>query len=413
MSHLDAENLVVGTEVAGYEIQGELGRGSMAVVYRAIQKNLDRPVAFKVLTRKLASNEEFVGRFFNEARAAASLTHPNIVQAYDAGIVDDNIYYFAMELVKGETLLDRIERKDKISLEDGLGIALHIASVLAYGWDHQQLTHGDIKPENIMLNQHGQAKLADFGLAKVVGHDYDGDGVMLTPHYGAPELIRGRNGEQLYSADIYSFGATLYHMFAGNPTFLEDDPQKVMKLHLYDDVKPLHKVQPAIPVPLSKFIGKMLEKHAEDRPESWDEVVEKLQEFSDEVIGKSRSYLNSTDAEVVRVQRRSLLLRLSFIALLIAMIFGIWKVIDNNKNPKPSGVIVEQKTIPEREWEKLKADILDNKSSNHDTILAKLTMFAKMYSTKEQPAEFKECLKEYQKNENNSDDTPDPKKKKI
>lgn len=123
MSFGTNRELISGTQVAGYQIEHELGRGAMAVVYLAIQLNLHRRVALKVLADELAANNEFVVRFFNEARAAAALSHPHIVQAYDAGIAEGGIHYFAMEYVEGETLLERIERQGYLRPGPGLQLA--------------------------------------------------------------------------------------------------------------------------------------------------------------------------------------------------------------------------------------------------------------------------------------------------
>jgi len=265
-----------GTIVSGYRIEGELGRGAMAVVYRAIQLNLERAVALKVLAAELAENDEFVVRFFNEARAAAQLTHPSIIQAYDAGVADDDTYYFAMEYVEGETLHDRITREVQMRPTDALAVAVDIADALDYGWQRQRLTHGDIKPENIMVNKLGETKLADFGLAKVTGHDFDGSEIMLTPLYGAPELIRGQRGKGDCRADIYSFGATLYHMLTGAPPFPGENAHEVMQRHLNEDVIPAVEQVPSIPKDLSAYVDGLLAKFPDGRPSDWHSVKQSL-----------------------------------------------------------------------------------------------------------------------------------------
>jgi len=378
------EQLETGTVIAGYRIKSELGRGSMAIVYRAIQVNLERPVALKVLTKEMANNEEFVGRFFNEARAAASLSHPNIVQAYDAGVDNEN-YYFAMEFVKGETVLDCIKRDKFIPLQQGLNIITDIAKVLAYGWENQRLTHGDIKPENIMINEHGQTKLADFGLAKVIGHDYAGTGVMLTPHYGAPELIRGRKNEPPYSADIYSLGATIYHMFSGTPPFPEKDPQKVMQGHLYNKPIPLSQRNPQIPQQVSDFVAKMLEKEADNRPDSWQEIIENIADLKQNIqISKKR--------QKSAKKNRSTLLRILSILLILAIItisikFGKPYL---NKKQTPTTKITES----QKEWNNLKTKL--NIKENPQQALEIL----KTYQTKfpnNLPKEFADTMKQAKK----------------
>ncbi len=270
------EHLEPGTIVADYRIEELIGRGAMAVVYRATQLNLDRPVAFKVLIPELAKDQEFVYRFFNEARAAAAISHPNIIQAYDAGVAEGDVYYFAMEFVEGVTLEEKIRAEGRIRPRVALSMAIDIAGALQYGWEKQKLTHGDIKPENIMLNRNGETKLADFGLAKIAGHDFQGESVMLTPLYAAPERIRGEKNIDECRADIYSFGATLYHMVTGSPPFPGNDPALVMSRHLEDSLEPACRREPAVPRELSDYLARMLAKNPADRPPGWDAVVRAL-----------------------------------------------------------------------------------------------------------------------------------------
>lgn len=272
----EPRQLMAGTVINGYRVERELGRGAMAVVYLATQLDLERPVALKVLSAELAADAEFVARFFNEARAAASMSHPHIVQAYDAGIAEGGIYYFCMEFVDGETLLQRLNRQTRLDAQTCVAMALDIADALNFGWQRQKFTHGDIKPENIMINSHEQAKLADFGLAKVEGHDYDGTDIMLTPLYAPPELIRGERGRKDCRSDIYAFGATLYHALAGTPPYPGDNAQVVLQRHLKEPLEPLRQRYPKAPQWFSDLIGRMLEKDPAKRPQSWGEVIEGL-----------------------------------------------------------------------------------------------------------------------------------------
>ncbi len=273
---ISPENLERGTVIAGYRIEEALGRGAMAVVYRAVQLNLQRSVALKVLTEELAGDQEFVARFFNEARAAAAISHPNIIQAYDAGVAEGDIYYFAMEYVEGETLQTRIVREGRLDVRSALDVALDIAGALQYGWEKQRLTHGDIKPENIMVTSEGETKLADFGLAKVAGHEYAGDGIMLTPLYAPPERIRGEAGGADCRADIYSFGATLHHMLAGTPPFPGEDPTAVMRRHLEEPAPSLRRNAPDTPREVDEYVRRLLAKNPAERPVDWAQVVRVL-----------------------------------------------------------------------------------------------------------------------------------------
>ncbi len=287
MSNQAGTNTILpGAEIAGYRIERELGRGAMAVVYRAIQLNLQRAVALKVLSAELASSQEFVGRFFNEARAAAALSHANIIQAYDAGLTDDGIYYFAMEYVEGETVQDRIRRDGAIPVRTALRMATDIADALDYGWQRQKLTHGDIKPENIMVNTEGETKLADFGLAKVAEHDFAGSDVMLTPLYASPEAIRGELQKGDCRGDIYSFGATLYHMIAGHPPYPGHGTEEVLERHLNEKLTPLSAVASDLPPGVSDFVGSLLEKSAAKRPQDWHSILVALRDLAK---GKTRA----------------------------------------------------------------------------------------------------------------------------
>ncbi len=271
-----------GTVINGFMIEDKLGQGGMGVVYKAKQLNLERYVALKVLSDELARDAEFVERFFKEARAAASLSHTNIVQVYDAGSTLDGIYYFAMELIEGETLDTRISRDGILPQKDAMDIAMKIASALDYAWEKQTLCHGDIKPDNIILNSSGGAKLADLGLAKSIHDETDfKEGIMATPLYAPPELISGDTHRIDCRSDMYSFGATLYHMLSGMPPFSGDDPETVMRKHLNDKPSSLSEVSKEIAPGISRLVDHLLLKNPESRPASWKEVCKSLDKIHD------------------------------------------------------------------------------------------------------------------------------------
>jgi serine/threonine protein kinase len=276
----DEYKLAAGTLIGEFRIERLIGRGAMGMVYRAIQTTLERPIALKVLPRELALNEDFVDRFFNEARAAAAFSHPNIVQAYDAGITDDDVCYLAMEFVEGETLEERIEHEGRLPALAALRIGLDIAQALDYGWKHQHLTHGDIKPANIMITTQNQIKLADFGLAKTGTHKTGGEGIMLTPLYAAPELIQGLASARDCRADIYSFGATLYHALTGMPPFPGEDADEVMQLQVSAPLTPAIERSPDLPRRVSDFLGLLLAKHPDERPHNWEEVISSIKDLT-------------------------------------------------------------------------------------------------------------------------------------
>lgn len=247
----------------------------MGVVYLATQLDLDRLVALKVFSIEDA-DVEAPDKLFNEARAAGALSHANIVQVYSAGRGDSGIGYFAMEYVAGETLGETIKQKTKIAVDTTLRIAQEVADALEHGWRRLSLTHGDIKPDNVMLTQDGVAKLADFGLARAAIYDSDDEDLRLTPLYAAPEMITGEWQSGDCRADMYSFGAMLYHMLVGLPPFPGDDPQDVMHRQVHDRPVPLAVRAPSLPQELSELVDKLLSKNSSDRPESWAAIADQI-----------------------------------------------------------------------------------------------------------------------------------------
>lgn len=266
-----------GTIISGYMIESELGRGAMGIVYKAKQINLERHVALKILSDELSSDMDFVDRFFKEARAAASLSHPNVVHAYDAGATPDGIYYLAMELIEGETLDVMIEREKRLPVGVALNIALKIAAALNYAWNKESLSHGDVKPDNIIVNESGEIKLADLGLAKTRKDEIAEDDLFATPLYAPPEVIRGEVGLIGAKSDMYSFGASLYHMICGEPPFPGEDADKVMNAHVSKQPVPLAAKRKGVNTELSHLVDRLLGKRIEDRPDNWEEIIAALE----------------------------------------------------------------------------------------------------------------------------------------
>jgi serine/threonine-protein kinase len=268
---------VQGDEIAGYTIIRELGRGNNGVVYLARQNMLDRLVACKILLPETAADPGYAEAFFQEARNAAKLSHPNIVQALDVGNVN-GCCYFVMEYVEGEMLETiRIENPARFTPLFMLSIAIQLADALEYAWRSQKMIHGDIKPENIMLKKSsGAAKLADFGVARVAGSQVD-DGLMATPLYVAPEIVLGTADADPRS-DIYSFGVMLYELFCGNPPFIGTAEELVRK-HVSEAPVPVGEAVPGLDWELAAFIDRMIAKSPDERPQSWMEIRDKLQEI--------------------------------------------------------------------------------------------------------------------------------------
>jgi serine/threonine protein kinase len=353
-----------GTMLGGFRIVGELGRGGMGIVYRARQLNLERDVALKVLADDLADDLEFVERFFKEARAAASLNHPNIVQVFDAGRSPEGISFFAMELIEGETLESHIEKAGQLSPKEALKVAVKIAGALDYAWKSQKLTHGDIKPDNIILNNTGSAKLADLGLAKFVHDETTDDGIMATPLYAPPEVIKGEIGSIGFHSDMYSFGATLYQMLAGVPPFPDNAPEIVFRQHLQDTPPSLHSYNDKLSPELVHICEQMLEKDPDQRPESWYSVYQSLKKIREpEVSGKvfhSHMQIEKEESELESENSFfSPIIKIltSLVMLLLIAIAGVFFMKNHKKEDEKNKTIIANPEIVVEKWDKLKKEI--------------------------------------------------------
>ncbi len=273
-----------GEVVAGFQIEEELGRGAMGIVYQARQTNLDREVAIKILSDDSASDEVYVERFFREARAAASLSHPNVVQAYDAGVTEDGIYYFVMEKITGENLELVLNNVGPLNIPQALDVFISVANALSYAWTRNQLSHGDIKPENIIMRLNGKVKLADFGLARrAKDPELADEDIRATPAYAPPEIINGDKDVPGFKSDMYSFGATAYHILIGHEPFVDSDPVKVCAMQLSDIQTPLCELNPNIPKRLSDLVDALMEKDPANRPAAWSDVVDELKAIQREL----------------------------------------------------------------------------------------------------------------------------------
>ncbi len=256
---------LTGKQLGDYRILRRLGQGGMAVVYLAEQTSLRRRVAWKVLRNNLAHDDSYLLRFKNEAQAAASLVHANIVQIHEVGCVE-GVNYIAQEYVQGLNLAQYLLRKGPVDVKTGVNILRQVATALHKSGE-QNIIHRDIKPENIMLSSTGEVKVADFGLARVAQDDevnLTQVGVTMgTPLYMSPEQVEGGGIDP--RSDIYSLGVTCYHMFAGRPPFEGDNALAVAVQHLQKAPPRLEMLRPDLPEALCRIVHKMLAKAPKDR----------------------------------------------------------------------------------------------------------------------------------------------------
>jgi serine/threonine-protein kinase len=254
-----------------YEIMEKIGDGGMAVVYRARDKLLNRPVAIKVLRPEYVMDANFVDSFRKESRAAASLTHPNIVSIFDVG-KDGNVYYIVMELVEGRPLSDIIREKGPLDYRFVLKISEQIASALSVA-HRNNIIHRDVKPHNILITQDGHAKITDFGIARAVtdGTTVNDNTVKGTVHYFSPEQGRGMYMDE--RSDIYSLGIVMYEMLTGQVPFDADNAVAIAVMHMNDRLPQPSKVVPGVPPALEQIILKATEKHQVNRFKNAEEML--------------------------------------------------------------------------------------------------------------------------------------------
>lgn len=267
-------------KLPNFEVLGLLGRGGMASVWKARQVSLDRYVAVKILSASFATDPQDVHRFRMEARAAARLKHPGIVQVYDANF-SDGVYYFVMELVDGYTMGDLLRRKGKVTVEDALIVAESVAVALDYAWSLYQMVHCDIKPDNIMVDSDGTLKVTDLGLCRSLtlvkgGQAGKADEILGTPAYMSPEQVYGSDKLDCRS-DIYALGATLYHMVTGQMLFQGKTDDEMIRCHVDNSQAPdVRKLAPLASPVFALLLEKMLAKDPNHRHRDWKLVLADL-----------------------------------------------------------------------------------------------------------------------------------------
>jgi serine/threonine-protein kinase len=259
--------------IGKYEIVAEIGQGAMGIVYKARDPLIGRLVALKTITSGLSGKPELLERFYQEARSAGALQHPNIVTIFELGTEGD-IPFIAMEFLEGDSLEKIVQRRDELALSKKIGFMAQICSALDYAHKHGVI-HRDIKPGNIMLTKDGTVKVVDFGIARLVDTSRTQTGLMIgTPAYMSPQLLRGERADA--QADIWALGVMLYELVAYQRPFLGDNPAALMWAIISQQPKPLHEVAPGCPAELEEVVGKMLEKEAPLRLQTMEDVLLEL-----------------------------------------------------------------------------------------------------------------------------------------
>src|SRR5436305_187853 len=313
-------------ELGDYELLEEIGRGGQGVVFRARQKSLNRTVALKVISLGQWASKAHLKRFRREAEAAASLDHSGIVPIYEVGERDGSCY-FSMKLVEGGQL-DEVIKREPMPIRRAIELIAKVARTVHYAHEHGIL-HRDIKPGNILLDAKGEPHLTDFGLARLVEsessvtHTLD---VLGTPSYMAPEQAVGNNTAVSSVTDVYGLGAVLYQLLTGQPPFAGGTTYQTIKLLLDTEPRQPRLLNPKIDRDLSTICLKCLEKDPKRRYSSALALAEDLERWlKHEPVQGRRTGLFARAAKWVRRNPTSALLAASFIALIAAVGWDVWK----------------------------------------------------------------------------------------
>lgn len=274
-----------GMVLGGYSLEKLLGKGGMGEVWLATQTSVGRKVGLKILAHGLSKDPEFIARFNQEMKLVAKLDHPGIVSAYEAGF-DKGFYFLATSYVNGATLEAKMDAGKIFSEQEALEIAGKVAEALKYAWNKHRILHRDIKPANIMVEDNGDVKLMDMGISKSLLEDKSltmTGSILGTPYYMSPEQAKAEKDID-HRTDIYSLGATLYHMLTGRFPYNATTSMGVLAMMISENAMPIRDINPKISVKCEKMIAKMMAKDKENRQGSWQEVIDDIEKVVNEKV---------------------------------------------------------------------------------------------------------------------------------
>jgi serine/threonine-protein kinase len=267
---------MIGTVLSGrYRLEAKLGSGGMSTVYLSRDETLDRPVAVKVMHREMSEQPEQLQRFRQEARAVAKLTHPNVVSVIDAG-EDGGHPYIVFEYVKGETLKQRIARVGALDTQEAIAYAIEVARGLSVA-HARNMVHRDIKPQNVLIDEEGRAKLTDFGISRQLeqaGVTATGR-VLGTTDYVAPEQAMGKGADP--RSDIYSLGVVLYEMLVGQVPFHADSQVGVAMKHVNEELPDVQRRRPEASAAVALVVERATAKNPDERYQTIAEMIDDLE----------------------------------------------------------------------------------------------------------------------------------------
>src|SRR6185437_4783127 len=317
--------------VGRYEITGELGRGAMGVVYKALDPTIGRTVALKTMRLDVhgLDAQEMVRRFQNEARAAGVLNHPNIVTIYDAG-EQDGIFYIAMEFIEGTTLHELLAEKRVLATDEVLQLTRQICRGLDYAHSNS-IVHRDIKPANIMITGNGTVKIMDFGIAKSGGQVTNTGQVLGTPNYMAPEQVKGRQLDG--RSDLFSLGVILYEMLTGEKPFVGQNVTTIIYKIVNENPITPRDLDVTVHPGLSAIVTKALAKAPDDRYQTGADLVRDLENYK--LAGPVRTGSTSAITPAPSAPEKTLVLPLRVVAGNTARVAGAAAAPALAKKPVP------------------------------------------------------------------------------
>jgi eukaryotic-like serine/threonine-protein kinase len=318
-------NSMIGTVLSGrYRLEAKLGSGGMSTVYLARDETLDRPVAVKVMHREMSEQEDQLQRFRQEARAVAKLSHPNVVSVIDAG-EDGGYPYIVFEYVKGETLKQRIGRVGALDTQDAIAYAIEVARGLSVAHS-RNMVHRDIKPQNVLIDEEGRAKLTDFGISRQLEQDgVTATGRVLgTTDYVAPEQAMGRDVDP--RSDLYSLGVVLYEMLVGQVPFHADSQVGVAMKHVNEELPDVQRRRPEVSAAVALVVERSTAKNPAERYQSIAEMIDDLETALEveaaragSTTGEATSVLDAVPPPQRKLSGRA---RWSWAAIVVLLLLG-------------------------------------------------------------------------------------------
>lgn len=328
-----------GSYLGHYRLVEKIDEGGMGAVFKAHEAALDRFVAVKVLSPQMAKDAEFVHSFLREARAVAAMNHPNIIQIYFIGQHDEFIY-FAMELVEGHAF-DRLMRAKNPTPKEWLGYIRQAALGLQYAQNHGVI-HRDVKPANLILNELGMVKVTDFGLARNTSAAPEAASsaadTMGTPEYMSPEEAAGDPVD--HRSDIYSLGATLYHLLAGKPAFSGSSGTEVMMHQMHTPLPSVRKINPQVPQSVAGVVEKCMAKKPEARFQTYDDLIRGIDDALNKKPATRVHVPQPTSGATFKPQPKGpgAAVWLVIIGIIAAAGFGIYKISEAQKQSRPKPI---------------------------------------------------------------------------